>query len=296
VVYGDVSTLAFLRAGVVDLTARADYTVAQGEVREAQIRSPAGLSGGSVTADGWASWSLEPQKRLLTAVFEKPQTGAFTLMIGMQCACGGLPYVAELGVPSAEGVQRQRGFLGLAASESVLMRVEKEQGVTTINVADFARADREAAEQAGEPLRRAYRYGEASTVALSVRAEAVQPEIRVQETASFSLGDERSVLSDKLEVSIAKAGLFSLRLELPPGYEIEPLTGSGVSHWDDARKAGGGVEVFLSSRLMGSTTLNLVLTRPQRGVDERVSFRALRWSARCATPGASRWPPNAASG
>jgi len=270
VVYCDISTLAYLRSGVVDLSARADYTVAQGEVREARLKIPEGLGVISVNAPGLASWSLESVSRLLTAVFEKPQTGSFTLTVGMQSACGGLPYTVTLDAPSAEGVQRQRGFLAWAASESVLLKVEKEEGVIAINVTDFPLADKKTDPHNEEPVRRAYRYDDIPSVSVSVRAEAVQPEIRVQETSSFSIGDERCVLSDKLDITLAKAGLFSLRLEPPQGYEIETLTGSGVSHWDDSRKAGGGVDVFFTSRLLGNTTVNLVLARQQRGIEEKI--------------------------
>lgn len=271
VVYCDVSTLAFLRSGVVDVKAWAVYTVAQGEVRELRLKVPAGMVVVSVTAQGLATWSLEPVSRLLTAVFEKPQVGAVTLAVGLQCACGGLPYTAELGVLSAEGVQRQRGYFAVSAAETVLMKSEKEAGVTAINVSDFSCPDAQAAQNKDEPVRRAYRYDEAAAVKVALRAEAVLPEIRVQESSSFSIGDERYVLGAKLEVTIAKAGVFAFRIEPPQGYEIETLTGSGVSHWDDSRKGGGAVDVFLTSRLLGSTTLNLVLARQQRGIEEKIA-------------------------
>jgi hypothetical protein len=288
VVYCDIATLAYLRSGVVDISAWADYTVAQGEIREVRVKVPEGMGVVSVSARELASWSLDPVTRLLTAVFEKPQAGALTLAVGLQSACGGLPYTVALGALSAEGVQRQRGFLALAAAETVLMKADKEQGVAAINVADYPSANRQAELSKEEPLRRAYRYDDASAVSVAFRAEAVQPEVRVQESSSFSIGDERCVLSSKLEVTIAKAGLFSLRLETPAGYEIETLTGSGVSHWDDARKTGGGVEVYFSARLLGASTLNLVLARQQRGVDERVAVprlavtNALRHTGRMA--------------
>ena len=271
VVYCDVSALAFLRAGVVDLSAWAVYTVAQGELRELRLKVPEGLGVVSVTAAGLATWSLDPVSRVLTAVFEKPQTGSFTVAVGLQSACGGLPYAVTLGALAAEGVQRQRGFLAVSAPESILMKAEKDQGVTPISVSDFPCPDPQAVASKEEPVRRAYRYDHASGVAVALRAEAVQPEIRVQETSSFSIGDERYVLSSKLEVTVAKAGVFALRLEPPQGYEIEALTGSGVSHWDDSRKAGGAVEVFLASRLLGNTALNLVLARQQRGVGEKIA-------------------------
>jgi hypothetical protein len=270
VIYCDVSTLAFLRSGVVDISANANYTVAQGEVRELHLKIPASMGVTSVTAAGLATWSLDPTTRMLTVIFEKPQTGAFTVALGLQSASGGLPYAVTLGAPSAEGVQRQRGFLALAAAEAVLMKIEKDQGVNAINVADYPMAAALLQQNKEEPIRRAYRYDDATKVAVTFRAEAVQSEIRVVETGAFSIADERSVLSTRLDVTIAKAGLFSLKLDPPKGYEIETLTGSGVSHWDDTRKTGGSVEVFFNTRLLGMSSINMVLARQLKGIEEKI--------------------------
>ena len=270
VVYCDVSTLAYLRSGVVDILAQAAYTVAQGEVRELHLRIPAGMGVTSVNAANVATWSLDPASRLLTVIFEKPQTGTFTVAIGLQSASGGLPYTLSLGVPSVEGVQRQRGLLALAASESVLIKIEKDQGVNAINVADYPLSAELLQQNKEEPIRRTYRYDDAAKVAVTFRAEMVQSEIRVQETGAFSIADERSVLSTRLDVTISKAGLFSLKIDPPAGYEIETLTGANVSHWDDTRKTGGSVEVFFNTRLLGVSTINMVLARQQKGIEERI--------------------------
>lgn len=270
VVYCDVSTLAFLRSGVIDITAQANYTVAQGEARELHLKIPAGMGVTSVQAAGIATWSLDSATRMLTVIFEKPQTGTFTVTLGLQSASGGLPYTATLGAPSAEGVQRQRGFLALAANEAILMKIEKDQGVNAINVADYPMSAVLQQQNKEDPIRRAYRYDDAGGVGVTFRAESVQSEIRVHETGAFSIGDERSVLSTRLDVTIAKAGLFSLKLEPPAGYEIETLTGSGVSHWDDTRKTGGSVEVFFNTRLLGTSSLNLVLARQEKGILEKI--------------------------
>ena len=270
VVYCDVSTLAYLRSGVVDITAQASYTVAQGEARELHLRIPAGMGVTSVNAAGVANWSLDPATRLLTVLFEKPQTGSFTVVIGLQSASGGLPYSLTLGVPSVEGVQRQRGFLALAAAESVLIKIEKDQGVNAINVADYPLSADLQQLNREEPIRRTYRYDDAGKASVTFRAEAVQSEIRVQETGAFSIADERSVLSTRLDVTISKAGLFSLKLDPPKGYEIETLTGANVSHWDDTRKTGGSVEIFFNTRLLGASTINMVLARQQKGIEEKI--------------------------
>jgi hypothetical protein len=146
------------------------------------------------------------------------------------------------------------------------------EGVTPVNTSDFPVAGNEALIQAlaAEPMRRAFRYDDPALVRIALRAEPVQPEVRVTEKASFSVGDERNVLSSVLELHVAKAGIFSVKLQLPEGYDIETLTGRDVSHWDDTRRTGQGVEVFFKRRVLGATTLNLALTQVQRGIPEQL--------------------------
>ena len=277
VIYCDVNSLAFVRAGVIDVSTRVNYQVVQGEIRELRLRIPAGVSVTSVSAPALATWSLDPATRQLVAILARPVSAPFPLTIGMQAPCGGLPYGVTLGVPVVENVQRQRGQFALAAPESILLRLGEIkagelEGVTAVNTSDFAVAGNAAWTQAlvEEPLRRAFRYDDSASVRIPVRAEPVQPEIRVAESGSFSVGDERNVLSSKLDLAVSKAGVFAVKLQLPAGYDIETLTGRDVSHWDDTRRSGHGVEIFFKRRVLGATTLNLVLTKQQRGIPEQL--------------------------
>ena len=277
VVYCDVENVAFVRAGVVDVTARANYKIVQGEIRELRLKMPAGVSVTAVAAPALATWRLDPATRELAALLARPVSGDFTLTIGMQAPCGGLPYGATLGVPAAENVQRQRGLFALAAPESILLRLGESkpgelEGVTPVNSSDFPVAGNAALMKAvaDEPLRRAFRYDDPATVKIALRAEPVQPELRVGESGSFSIGDERDVLSGVLDLAVAKSGVFSVKLQVPADYDIDTLTGKDVSHWDDTRRSGQAVEVFFKRRVLGDTSINLVLTRPQRGIPEKI--------------------------
>ena len=267
VVYADVSSLARLRPGVIELHTRVTFTVVQGETREFAMTAPAGMTVTAVAAPSLATWRFDPVSRSLVTTLARPVSGALTVTATLQAPCGGLPYDGTLGVPAATGVERQRGRVALTAPDEILARIGDVQGVTPIDAADFSLASF-AGEGApsGTALRRAFRYDDPAAVRIALHAEEVQPEIRVSEASVFSIGDERTILSGALEVSVAKAGLFALRLDLPAGYEIESLTGRDVSHWDDSRRGEQGVEVFLTRRVQDTTPLNLVLSQQQRGV------------------------------
>ncbi|MDD5708110.1 MAG: hypothetical protein PHR35_19505, partial [Kiritimatiellae bacterium] len=282
VVYADAATLARLRPGVVEMQTRAGFNVVQGETREFEMTAPAGMTITAVTAPNLATWRFDPVSRKLQAILARPVSGLVTVCLTLQAPCGGLPYDWTMGVPAANGVQRQRGRVALAAPDEILARVGDTEGVAAIDTADFNLADfvalppeKTAAAGKAVPatvartdatLRRAFRYDDPATVKIALHAEEVQPEIRVSEASSFSVGDERNILSSSLDVAVAKSGVFSLRLDLPAGYEIETLTGRDVSHWDDARRSERGVEIFLTRRVQDATPINLVLSQPQRGI------------------------------
>ena len=71
-----------------------------------------------------------------------------------------------------------------------------------------------------------------------VQTEQVLPEIRVDESGTLSIADERIVLATKLELAIAKSGIFSVELGVPADFDVETLTGPDVSHWDEIKEGG----------------------------------------------------------
>jgi hypothetical protein len=267
VAYAEVDTLACLRPGVIEMQTRATFNVAQGETREFALTAPEGMTVTAVAAPGLATWRFDPAERGLLAVLARPVSGTITVALTMQAPCGGLPYEQVLGAPAAGGVRHQRGRIAVATPEELLARIGETAGVAAIDTDDFDPAPFLAPEAvAAAVLRRAFRYDDPAAVGIAVRAEEVQPEMRVREAGAFSIGDERDIFSSALEVSVAKAGVFALRLVLPEGYEIETLTGRDVSHWDDSRREEQAVEVFLNRRVQDATTVNLVLSRQQRGI------------------------------
>ena len=275
VFFCEVNSHALLRPGLVELSNLIRYQVAQGEIRELKLRIPEGVSVTAVTAEGLATWSFDPEQRLLEAILEKPVTGDFSVTVMTQRACEGIPYDVVLGVPEVLGASRQRGAVALAAPDTVQVRVENAEGLHPMNIEDFsavATNTRPSADRSAVTIRKAFRYHQAEAVSVAVHTERVLPEIRVVETASLSIGDERIVLSSRLELIVAKAGIFSVSIGIPADYDVETLTGRDVSHWDEVKEEGGrGVVVHFNRRVADSTELNLVVARTEKGIEESIS-------------------------
>ena len=206
---------------------------------------------------------------------EKPVSGDLTLQLVTQIPREGLPYDAVLAMPAVEGATRQRGSLALAAGSAVQVRADEPKGMSVMNLGDFAPEAAQAALRSAhyaEPpeIKRAFRYHELPATA-AVHAEIVLPELRAVEQASLDISDERLVLTSRLEVTIARAGIFDLRLNLPADFDVESLTGDDVTHWDEVREGGHGVIVHFQKQTLGTKTINLVLGRMEKGVEAQIT-------------------------
>jgi hypothetical protein len=262
VVYATFTSVAQLKPGVVETFVQAAFNVVQGEARMFAMSLPENMTVIDVKHPKLATWRFDPPTRRVEAVMSQPLAGMTTLTLTLQTACPPAPAELVLSVPSAESVDRQSGRIAIAAPESLLVRTTAPEGVIAVDAADF----KGIVKGALDALRRTFRYDDPKAVRIPLGIEDVQAELTVQETSSFSLGDERSILSSTLNVTVTRAGVFGVRLVLPEGYEIESLAGPAVSHWDDSRAAGRGIEVWFSGRILDTTPIHLVLSSTLRGV------------------------------
>lgn len=291
----EVSTLVNLQAGVVDLSSRIRYRIARGEVKEIKVRVPENMSVTAVSAPGLATWSFDPRTRELDAILAKAVSGSLSLIVDTQISCEGLPYAASIAVPIVLGASRQRGAVALAAQDTIQVKVGETSGLNPMNIGDFqARVGPGTGKKAGRrssaaSIRRAFRYHQAAEARARVETEKVLPEIRVTETGILDISDESTKLATKLELAIAKAGVFSVALHIPAGFEVESLTGRNVDHWDEGKpelEAGGTsawqrVVVHFKQQISDVTEIDLVVARTEKGVAERITVPRVRvWDAR----------------
>ena len=270
VFFSNVLSSTRFRAGVVESVHAVHFQIAQGELKDIKIEVPEGMAVTSVLGDDLGTWLFDRAKRLAEIRLSKPAVGQYLLHVVTQVAQHKLPYDVTIGVPVVQGAARQRGAIGLYPSPDV--RVEVAEHPANMNVEDYARdvlAVTSRAPWSGfGPPRYAYRYryhkgdaAEAPTV--KAAATRVEPEIRSDETALFSVADDRLVYNIRaFNVVITKAGRFSVDLSIPKGYDIDNLASRQMSHWDEEERDGRRiVTVHLQRRLKGTATLQLTLSR-----------------------------------
>jgi hypothetical protein len=281
VYFCEVNTLASFEPGVVDLTHLVRFQIAQGELKRMELTVPDGMNITAVQAKGLGTWRFDPEKHLLEAVLDKAAAGDLIMLVSSQVACkpdeSGVSgsYSATIGTLGIAGASRQRGSVAVAAPDTMQVRSETTAGLNAMNIVDFSSETMTAANFSERGTRRsvkrAFRYNQLP-VSATVHAELVLPEIRVnQAAATFSIADERIMLAAQLEVTVAKAGVFSLYLNIPDEFDIETLTGEEMSHWDEIEGETERVVIHFKNQILGTRRINIVLARMEKGIEENIA-------------------------
>ncbi len=240
---------------------------AQGELSELEFDVPEGATVTDVTAESLSFWRFDPDARRLRVILNPAQARPFSVVIGSQVTTGSLPFERSVGLLRVRGAAGQVGFLGIATGNEVQLEDVQAPDLSTINLEDFPSEAVAALKDRvpGLTVRRAFRYAVAENrdPRLTLRAAAVEPDVRVESQQTVSLGEDRTVLAANLDVTIARAGIFKLSFDLPPPMEVETVTGPEVSHWTELKSGQGRtITIHLKGKTLGQHPFSLTLSGP----------------------------------
>jgi len=169
-----------------------------------------------------------------------------------------------VGLISLENAAEQIGVMGVATGDEVQLDAVKADSFSPINLEDFSREVMPAlqAQIPGLTLRRAFRYADVKAVA-SVQVSPVEPDVRVETQNTLSLGEDRTILAVDATVNITRSGIFRLSFAMPAGFDVESITGAGVSHWTEAKtEAGRVITLHFPGKTEGKQQFNISLAGP----------------------------------
>src|SRR5439155_8616782 len=114
----------------------------------------------------------------------------------------------------------------------------------------------------GLTVRRAFRYADSQATA-SLKASAVEPDVRVETQDTLSLGEDRTVLAANATVDITRAGIFRLSFLMPAGFDVESISGPALSHWTELKtEAGRVITLHLNGKTEGRQQFAISLAGP----------------------------------
>lgn len=290
VFYAELSQLYIPSAGVVEGVHQVSIRPAQGELEELIFDVPAGATITDVfdsrsrreetqdsnqnssqkpvtssPAENVVSlWRFDPDLRKLRVTLNPAQSRPFTLFIRSQVATGTLPFEQRVGLISVENAAGQIGLLGVATGNEVQLDDVGAEKFSAINLEDFSGnvVQPLAAQFPGLTVRRAFRYSDLAASAL-LKASPVEPDVRVETRDTLSLGEDRTVLATTADVAITRAGIFKLSFVMPPGFDVESISGAALSHWTELKTdAGRVITLNLNGKTDGQQQFIINLSGP----------------------------------
>ncbi len=284
VFYTEMVQLYAPAAGVIEGAHLVQVRPAQGEIGELVFDVPGGAAISDVIEPARAAapadaknsktpgaslslvsmWRFDPDARRLRISLSPAQSRPFTLLIRSQVAAGPLPFEQSVGLLSLNQAADQLGLLGFATGSEVQLDSVTAAAFTPINLEDFPSGALAALQGqfAGLTVRRAFRFTGAQGTA-TLKASPVEPDVRVQSQQTLSLGEDRTVLAATLEVDVIRAGIFRLSFALPPGLDVEAISGPALSHWTELKADTNRIiTLHLKGRVEGKQQLSVSLAGP----------------------------------
>ncbi|HXR08606.1 MAG TPA: hypothetical protein VN765_14820, partial [Candidatus Acidoferrum sp.] len=274
VFYAEMAQLFVPSGGVVEGAHAVSIRPAQGELAELTFNVPTGATVTDVIdpskpANGAAAsapaWRFDPDTRKLRVVLNPALSRPFALLIRSQVATGPLPFEQGLGLVTVDGAAGQIvGEAGIATSDEVQLDSVTANGLSPINLEDFPMDAGSAfrGQIAGLTLRRAFRYAEAAA-SLTLKASAVEPDVRVESRDTLSLGEDHTTLADSFTADITKAGIFNLSFVMPKGFDVDSISGAALSQWTELKSdAERVITLHLTGKTLGRQEFAITLAGP----------------------------------
>ena len=256
------SSLVTLGGGVMGVRAVLDYQVTQGELRQARVRLPAGHRLLRVEGESIRTWEIKEADGAQTLVVDllKGMSPAYRLTVETEKAMETPPVSVSVEIPNAMEVKRESGLVALRGAEELTLSVESTRELQRVDTDEFSRA----ANLKTDGVTSVFRFLKPG-FELRTRAELVQPQIEAVVQNNVRVATDQVTLSAVIHYTIKRAGVFVLRLAVPPDYRVEQVHGANIAQWSERTDADGHVvEVTLKERTGGRYSLRLELGRNLR--------------------------------
>jgi len=273
VFFVEASHLMMPLPGVVNGRHAFQIRPSQGRVTELTMIVPQGFTVSDVGEGPTGEWRFDPVKSELHVAIEPAQVGAFSFTVQTQRGTSALPVDMDLQPLRVVGAAGEVGTLALAFGDDAQPEKAEAKGLSLVNPDDFNKKmlPRDKDGKAQAVVQQVYRYG-GGEAALKLRVAPVAPEMRAESWQVLSLGDDRILLAADFAVTISRAGMFRLLMEIPEGMEIESASGDSLGHWTESTVDGKRLmTLHLRGRTLGLQNFHITLTGAATGAKPKWS-------------------------
>ena len=278
--FAETQSLIAVTDGVADVEHHLKLQIAHGKLSTLKMQIPKQQNVTTVNAAELRHWGFDPETRMLEMIFKQDLIDKQEIFIKTQITELKFDKKASYEIPTILKAQRQRGFIALSTQEGVKTRVVAKDKLFAIDNSDFPINAFALSNKLSKIDRLIFSFRYFDTAGkLDFQSTRILSELTTQNTSSFSIGDERFVLSSRLELNIAKSGVFSVTLQVPKDYEVESLSASQLSHWDEDPSDKGLIHVHFRNKTLGRSFINISLvknTDKAAGQNSELAFPAIK--------------------
>ncbi len=270
-----------LGSGVLNVHSILNYTVTQGEMRQARVRLPEGQRLMRVEGEGIRTWHLETDGAAQVVAVEllKGISSTYRLIVETEKPLESGVDSLKIQTPHALNVKRETGFVGLMTGDELNVVVESAEELQKVDADEFVKAG-----SSSGVISSAYRFLKPEYT-LAVRVEMVKPLLEVVMQNHVRIGSEQLQLTADATYTIKRTGVFALQLALPEGYRVEHVfrqdhhAMTNAVQWveEPALKPGEPrvLEVALNQRTLGTCSLKIMLSQPLRELPSKVEVNGV---------------------
>lgn len=263
-VAADLVTIVRVSKESMRLSTTIEYAIRDAGVFHFRVKLGEGLKLIDIVGKDINNWTMKDN--ILSVDLRSKAEGAYTLVVQAERLA---KETAAVVVPVIEvlDVERERGYIGIAAIPGVRVETASLDGINQINVNDFPvfiAADnrlvqRMAANMAPDQMTDgalpdlAFRYLK-HPYKVAVNVADVTPEVNVDVQTVVKITERDMELEARLAYDIRKAGVFTLRITLPKALRVTAVEGANIDDWK--READGeALTVILRSKTEGAYVL-----------------------------------------
>lgn len=266
------TSLVTLGEGVVNTRATFEWQVTQGELQQVRVRLPAGHRLLKVSGEHLRGWDfVDTNRDVLNLELLKPVAPSVRLSLETERPLEVLPARVTLALPEALEVKRQTGLVAVRAADDLGLTLERTAGLERIESAEFPGQGGEAT----PALFSAWRFLRPD-FELRLKADLLQPRLEAVQRQQFTVGAEQLGLRLQGDYTISRAGVFALRLVLPPAGRVEAVQCAAMQTWTEHVEAGRRLlEVALKQRTLGPLALEVQLDHSYTNLPATLALEGL---------------------
>ena len=234
-----------------------DLQVLRTPARELEVRVPEHAQILEVTGKHIRTWGFPDEaRRILRIELREPATGKYTLAVSFEAPVE-VPGTLALPVFRIEKAAREHGFVRVASAEGVGLRKMSGKNVFQMDLNALPKQVRGGARALG------YRFP-TLPYALGLRLERINPRVTVSVRARLEAEKRRIRLNQELHFTVERAGIFTVRLEVPEGIILTKVGNEKlIDSWRDAVTEGKRIRTLnLRGRRLGKFVLAIAGEAP----------------------------------